>query len=71
MNTSINPDCHKVTQAAKNILAWEDSDSWTSWSRGRRSGNTAVIDYNNKDGWIRYKKVSDNYAKEISETVKQ
>ena len=22
---SINPDCNKVTQAAKNILAWEES----------------------------------------------
>ena len=25
MNADINPDCNKVTQAAKNILAWEAS----------------------------------------------
>ena len=36
-----------------------------------RAGNKAIINYNNIDGWKRYKKISDKYAQEIRETVKK
>ena len=32
-------------------------------------GNRAIINYNNKEGWILYKTLSNKYAKEIMETV--
>ena len=35
----------------------------------RRSGHIAMINYNNKEGWIKYKKLSDKYAPEIRNTL--
>ena len=34
------------------------------------SGNRAIINYNNRDGWKKYYKVSDKYAKPIMATVR-
>ena len=34
-----------------------------------REGNRAIINYNNPEGWILYKTLSNKYAKEIMETV--
>ena len=31
----------------------------------RRSGNIRIIDYNSKDGWTRYKTLSNKYASDI------
>ena len=33
-------------------------------------GNKAVINYNNPEGWLNYRKLSDKYAQEIRETIK-
>ena len=32
-------------------------------------GNSAIINYNNKEGWILYKTLSNKYAREIMDTV--
>ena len=37
----------------------------------RRSGNIAIIDYINKDGWLRYKSILDKYAPEIRSIIKK
>ena len=37
----------------------------------RISGNIAVTDYSNKEGWIKYKKLSDKYAKEIRSIIQK
>ena len=34
-----------------------------------REGNRAIINYNNPEGWILYKTLSNKYAREIMETV--
>ena len=34
------------------------------------AGNRAIINYNNRDGWKKYYKVSDKYAEPIMETVR-
>ena len=36
-----------------------------------KEGNRAIINYNNKEGWILYKTKSDLYAKDIRETVEK
>ena len=36
-----------------------------------REGNRAIINYNNPEGWILYKTLSNKYAKEIMETVQK
>ena len=36
-----------------------------------REGNKAIINYNNPEGWLNYKKLSDKYAQEIRETVRK
>ena len=37
----------------------------------RRSVNIPVIDYNNKEGWTRYRKLSDKYVAEIRTIIKK
>ena len=34
-----------------------------------KEGNRAIINYNNKEGWILYKRRSNFYPKEIMETL--
>ena len=34
-------------------------------------GNRAIINYNNRDGWLLYKTLSNKYSKEIMETLKK
>ena len=36
-----------------------------------RAGNKAIINYNNPEGWQRYRQLSDKGAQEIRETVKK
>ena len=33
--------------------------------------NKAIINYNNLEGWLNYRKLSDKYAQEIKETIKK
>ena len=37
----------------------------------RRSGNNAIIDYNNKEGWTKYKTWTDKYAPQIRSLIKK
>ena len=36
-----------------------------------REGNKALINYNNPEGWLNYRTLSDKNAQEIRETVKK
>ena len=45
------------------------SDTDVGYCRKGKEGNIAIINYNNKEGWILYKTRSNLYAKEIMETV--
>ena len=36
-----------------------------------REGDRAIVNYNNPEGWLLYKKMSDNYANKIREIVRK
>ena len=36
-----------------------------------REGNKAIINYNNPEGWLIFRKWSDKYAQEIRETIEK